>query len=127
MKAVCCFVALWTALAPRSQLAQAAPKCRLIVLSDIEADPADTQSMVRLMLYANVIDIEGLVATTSVWKKTSVAPESIRRIVEAYGKVQPNLARHEDGYPTSEALLARVKQGVPKYGMAGVGDGNDSA
>ena len=32
-------------------------KNRLIVLTDIEADPDDTQSMVRLMLYANEIDI----------------------------------------------------------------------
>lgn len=44
-------------------------KHRLIVLSDIEADPDDTQSFVRLLLYSNEIDIEGLIATTSVWKK----------------------------------------------------------
>jgi len=38
----------------------AEPKQRLIVLSDIEADPDDSQSLVRLLLYANQIDIEGI-------------------------------------------------------------------
>ena len=40
---------------------------RLIVLTDIERgfEQDDIQSMVRLMLYANEIDIEGLIATTS--------------------------------------------------------------
>jgi hypothetical protein len=101
-------------------------KHRLIVLSDIEADPDDTQSFVRLLLYSNEIDIEGLIATTSVWKKTSVAPESIIKIIQAYGKVQPNLLKHEAGFPNTEDLLIKVKQGLPKYGMLGVGDGNDS-
>jgi hypothetical protein len=98
----------------------------VIILTDIEADPDDTQSMVRLLLYSNVIDVEGLIATTSVWKKTSIAPESIRKVVEAYGKVQPNLNKHEAGFPDTEALLKKVKQGIAKYGMEGVGDGNDS-
>jgi len=40
-------------------------KSRLLVLTDIEADPDDTQSLVHLLLQADVIDIEGLVATTS--------------------------------------------------------------
>ncbi len=101
-------------------------KHRLIVLSDIEADPDDTQSFIRLLLYSNEIDIEGLIATTSVWKRTSVAPESIIKLIQAYGKVQPNLLKHEAGFPGAEALLMLVKQGQPKYGMLGVGDGNDS-
>ena len=45
------------------------PKQRLIVLTDIEADPDDSQSLVRLLLYANQIDIEGIVATTSTHQK----------------------------------------------------------
>jgi len=99
---------------------------RLIVLSDIEAEVDDTESFVRLMLYSNVIDIKGLIATTSVWKRTSVAPESIVKIIKAYGKVQPNLLKHEVGFPEAETLLTLVKQGLPKYGMLGVGEGNDS-
>jgi hypothetical protein len=101
-------------------------KKRLAVLTDIEADPDDAQSLVRLLLYANDIDIEALVATTSVHQKQRVAPESIRRILEAYGKVQPNLLKHEPGFPTAASLLAVVRQGLPVYGMDGVGEGKDS-
>jgi len=99
---------------------------RLIVLSDIEAEVDDTESFVRLMLYSNQIDIKGLIATTSVWKRTSVAPEAIRKVIHAYGKVQPNLLKHEAGFPSEESLLTLVKQGLPKYGLLGVGDGKDS-
>jgi len=101
-------------------------KHRLIVLTDIEADPDDTQSLVRLLLYANQIDIKGLIATTSCWHRDIVNPESINKIIQAYGKVQPNLIKHEAGFPSAEALLMLLKQGLPKYGMLGVGDGNDS-
>lgn len=101
-------------------------KHRLVVLSDIEADPDDTQSFVRLMLYTNMIDIEGLIATTSVWQKNKVAPESIRKIIRAYGKVQPNLLKHQPGFPSAATLLSLVKQGAAKYGMQGVGKGQDT-
>jgi len=100
---------------------------RMIVLSDIEADPDDTQSFVRLMLYANQIDLEGLVATTSIHMKTSTHPESIRRIIQAYAKVRPNLAKHEAGFPTPDRLAALVSEGQSGYGMAAVGTGKDTA
>lgn len=102
------------------------PHQRLLVLTDIEADPDDTQSLVRLLLYANQIDIEGLVATTSTHQRTFVAPESIRRVIGAYAQVRDNLLLHEPGYPAAEALLAVVKHGLPVYGMDGVGEGRDS-
>jgi len=110
----------------QSLFAQANQKNRVIILTDIEADPDDTQSMIRLLLYSNVIDIKGLIATTSVWQKTRVAPESLKKVIQAYGKVQPNLNKHEAGFPDAEALLMKVKQGLAKYGMQGVGDGKDS-
>ena len=113
----------FTAQGSHAQLDQ---KNRVIILSDIEAEPDDTQSFVRLMLYSNVIDIKGLIATTSIWHKTSVDPESIRKVILAYGKVQPNLMKHEPGFPEAVTLLSLVKQGLPKYGMSGVGDGQDS-
>jgi hypothetical protein len=101
-------------------------KHRLIVLSDIEADPDDTQSFVRLLLYSNKIDLKGLIATTSCWHKTNVNPESIKKIIQAYGKVQPNLLKHETGFPGEDALIMLVKEGLPKYGMLGVGEGKNS-
>jgi hypothetical protein len=65
--------ALLAAVAPITA-AEAAPKSgeivsrshpRLIVLTDIGAEVDDQESLIRLLLYANEIDIEGLVATTS--------------------------------------------------------------
>ncbi|MBN2020277.1 MAG: DUF1593 domain-containing protein, partial [Sedimentisphaerales bacterium] len=99
---------------------------RLVVLTDIEADPDDTQSLVRLLLYSNEVNIQGLIATTSIHKQTSVAPESIRNVIHAYAIVHDNLLKHDANYPTAESLLALVKQGLPEYGMKGVGDDKDS-
>lgn len=101
-------------------------KNRVIILSDIEADPDDAQSFVRLLLYSNQIDILGMIATTSCWQKNKVAPESIQKIIKAYGKVQPNLNKHESGFPAENTILLTVKKGLAKYGMSGVGDGQDS-
>ncbi|MFA9370159.1 MAG: nucleoside hydrolase-like domain-containing protein [Labilibaculum antarcticum] len=101
-------------------------KNRVIILSDIEADPDDTQSLVRLFLYSNEIDIQGLIATTSCWHKAKVNPESIKKVIEAYGKVQANLIKHDIGFPNEQILLSKVKEGLPKYGMLGVGKGKDS-
>ncbi|AFN75591.1 hypothetical protein MROS_2361 [Melioribacter roseus P3M-2] len=101
-------------------------KKRLIVLTDIEADPDDTQSLVRLLLYSNEIDIKGLIATTSCWHTDRVNPESIKRIINGYAKVRDNLLLHEKGFPEAEKLLQLVKSGLPLYGMSGVGEGKDS-
>lgn len=106
--------------------AQAETKNRVIVLSDIEADPDDTQSFVRLFLYANQIDIEGIVATTSCWMQNKINPESITKIIDAYGKVQPNLLLHDKEYPEASQLANVLKNGLPVYGMKGVGEGKDS-
>lgn len=112
--------------APVDQSIQTATPHRMIVLSDIENEPDDTESFVRLMLYSNEIDLKGLVATTSTWKRTSVAPESIRAVIDAYAKVHANLLKHDPRYPAPESLQALVKGGQPAYGMSAVGDGRDS-
>ena len=96
------------------------------MLTDIEADPDDTQSLIRLLLYANEIEIEGIVATTSTWMRDVIHPESIERLLHTYGEVRPNLLLHDPAYPTAESLLAKVYNGLPVYGMAGVGEGKDS-
>ena len=101
-------------------------KQRLIVLTDIGGEPDDSESMVRVLLYSDVIDIEGLIATTSTWKRTSVSPELIQDAVTAYSKVRANLLKHDANYPPAEALQAVVKQGIAEYGMQGVGSGKDS-
>src|SRR5262245_29931988 len=47
-----------------SQKSPESQKVRLVVLTDIGGDPDDEQSMVRLVLYANEFDIEGLIAAS---------------------------------------------------------------
>jgi hypothetical protein len=106
--------------------AAGAERPRVLVLTDIENEPDDAESMVRFLTYANHFEIEGLVATTSVHQRRRVAPERIRQIVAAYGQVRNNLERDEPGFPTSEVLLSRVHEGLPLCGMEGVGEGKDS-
>ncbi len=106
--------------------AQRNPKNRVIILTDIEADADDTQSMIRLLLYSNDIDIKGLIATTSVHQKTRIAPESIQKIISVYNKVLPNLRKHDAAYPNAQKLAALVKNGQTVYGLAGTGAGKQS-
>ena len=75
---------------------------RLAVLTDIGGDPDDQQSLIHLMVYANEFDIELLMATAvrkKHWKNgPTTRPHFIHEIVEAYGKVLPNLQRHATGW-----------------------------
>jgi hypothetical protein len=120
------FFCLVLSLLPQLLFAQKLQKLRVVVLTDIEADPDDAQSMIRFLTYANMWDIEGLIATTSIHQKNRVAPESLHKILLAYGKVQPNLLKHEKSYPAFEQLKGKIKKGIPVYGMEGVGEGKDS-
>ncbi|KAK9427988.1 hypothetical protein V1505DRAFT_411200 [Lipomyces doorenjongii] len=101
-------------------------KPRVFILSDISNEPDDAQSMVRLMVYANELDIQGLVATTSVWLNDSTRPDQIHDIVDTYEKSIHNLRNHADGWPDPDYLRGLVCSGLPVYGMDGVGEGKDS-
>jgi len=101
-------------------------KPRVIVLTDITNEPDDEESMVRFLVYSNEYDVEGLIATTSVWLRDKVRPENIRERIEAYGKVLQNLLKHSPGYPTTEHLLSVTRAGLPEFGMEGVGPGKNS-
>ena len=101
-------------------------KTRLLVLTDIENEPDDAQSLVRLLCYANHFEIEGLVATTSTWMRKEVADWRIHEIVDAYAKVRDNLEVHEKGFATGAELKDKIKKGRSVFGMEGVGVGHDS-
>jgi hypothetical protein len=101
-------------------------KQRVLVLTDIENEPDDAQSLVRFLVYSNQYDVEGLVATTSTHLRDKTAEWRIKEIVTAYGKVRDNLLKHEKGFPTEEYLHSITKKGIPKYGLNGVGPGHDS-
>src|ERR1700755_2661632 len=89
---------------PSMLSAQTSKKLRVVVLTDIEADPDDTESMVRFLTYCNQWDVEGLIATTSIHQKTRVAPESILKVLRAYKTAWTNLIKHAKGYATYELL-----------------------
>jgi hypothetical protein len=88
---------------------EAVPKPRLIVLADITNEPDDQQSLVRLLVYANEIDIEGLIATTSTYLRDRVRPDKIRELVEAYGAVRGNLGKHASGPASRRDLDAQQR------------------
>jgi hypothetical protein len=103
-----------------------APRTRLVVLADIANEPDDQMSMVRLLVYSNGFDVEGLVATTSAWMKRTVRPDVIRLLIDAYEEVRPRLLEHQPGFPAAAALREAVTTGQPGYGMAAVGPGKTS-
>ena len=109
-------------------LSQGTPeeKHRLIILTDMENEPDDAQTMVKLLMYSNELDIEGLIATTSRWLPNLVFPESIADRVRAFGIVRKNLIKHAPGWPTEEYLLSKVAGGQRGYGMKAAGDGKSS-
>jgi hypothetical protein len=101
------------------------------VLTDISsvvggyAEPDDTQSLVRLLLYTNELELEGLVATYTNHGHT-IHPQCIRMILQAYGKVHPRLVEHDPRYPSRETLLGMLRCGSPRDGPEQVGDGKDT-
>jgi hypothetical protein len=115
-----------TALAAPAQ-ASVQVRPRLIVLTDIGNEPDDSESMVRLLLYSNDIDIEGLIAATSRHLPNRVHAELIEERVAAYGQALTNLRKHDRRYPEVVQLRQRVRSGSRVYGMSGVGKGKDTA
>src|SRR5271169_749244 len=61
---------------------------RAFVISDIGNEPDDQMSFVRFLLYCNEIDVEGLVAATSIWQKAITHSETMHQIISLYGQVQ---------------------------------------
>jgi hypothetical protein len=120
------FMASRTGMAGEKLVFEHLDKPHVIVLTDITNEPDDEESMVRFLVYSNQYDVEGLIATTSVWLRDKVRPDKIRERIEAYGKVRQNLLKHAPGYPTVEHLLSVTKAGRPEFGMEGVGPGKSS-
>ncbi len=101
-------------------------KQRLFVLTDITNEPDDQESLVRLLVCSNEVDLEGLVATTSTHLRNQVRRDKIEALVRSYGEVKPNLDRHAEGYPTMDYLLSVTTEHLPLFSMEGVGPGKDS-
>ena len=80
---------------------------RVVVSTDVGGtDPDDFQSLVHLLLYADVLDIEGLVS--SPWGPGR--EEHIREVLDLYAADHPRLATRSDRYPLPGALRQVTKQ-----------------
>lgn len=100
---------------------------RVAIISDIGNEPDDQMSFVRLLLYANELDLEAMVASTSTWQKTATHAETMHALIQAYGQVRGNLLLHAKGWPTADYLDQRVYAGQPAYGMGATGKDKASA
>ena len=99
--------------------ALAGQRPRVIVSTDVGgSDPNDFQSMVHVLVYADVFDIEGLIASPPHRGRAS----HILEVIDAYEKDYASLKRHSDRYPTPHALRKLTKQGAidpaPKAGFS---------
>jgi hypothetical protein len=54
----------------------------------MENEPDDSQDLVKLLMYANEVDVEGLIAVTSRPLMNDVFPESIVDRVKAYTRAR---------------------------------------
>jgi hypothetical protein len=81
---------------------------RVIVSTDIGGtDFDDHQSMVHVLLYADVLDLEGLISSPY----GAGRKEHILEVLEYYERDYAALRRHSERYPTADALRSITKQG----------------
>lgn len=119
-------------------------KPRIIVLTDISpntVEPDDMESMIRLLVHADLFEIEGLVASTG-WSNSGgqERPDLIRDAINVYEQDLPNLwkrsgqgehladeSRQQIGYwPSPDYLRSRTVLGSRKMGYRFLGEENDS-
>lgn len=142
-KAVAAVAAGKVAMAGKT-MAAAGLKPRLVVLTDIApntVEPDDMESLIRLLVHADLFEVEALVATTG-WSNTGGAErvDLIHNALDAYEtdlavlmkrSNQKRFARDESrqaiGYwPSAAYFRSRTVLGSTKMGMRFVGEGNDS-
>lgn len=83
----------------------------LVVLTDIGGDTDDEQSMVRLLMYSDMLDIRGFCITSRLGHGQDTKPEIMYNQIEAYRKVYPNLKLHSSGFPETDYLASVVRVG----------------
>ncbi|TWU62968.1 nucleoside hydrolase-like domain-containing protein [Crateriforma conspicua] len=123
---ILCFTAFECGTAAIAEEGGRFHKPRVIVTTDLGADPDDEQSLVRLFVSANEFDLEGLIVSTGCWKKTQADTKMLDKIVDAYGKCVNNLNVHANGFPSVDYLRSISCMGQTAYGMGDVGEGKDS-
>ena len=101
-------------------------RLRVLVSTDIGGtDPDDFQSMVHLLVYGDVFDIEGLVSSPFGPGRAS----DIHTVIDYYARDFANLASWDDHYPQPETLRTLTKQGetelAPYRGYRNATEGSD--
>jgi hypothetical protein len=99
-------------------------KPAIIVLTDTGGDTDDEQSMVRLLLYSDMLDVRAICITSRMGHGQDIKPEIVYDQIEAYRSVYPNLLLHSDGYPEPDYLRSVVKYGQGDH--ASLGEGYDT-
>ncbi|MFC2129410.1 nucleoside hydrolase-like domain-containing protein [Bacteroidota bacterium] len=118
-------------------------KPRIVVLTDVSTwETDDSESLVRLMVHADLFEIEGLIFTTG-WSLDETRDDFfdlIHDAIDAYEKDLPNLLKRSNqvgflddesqqfiGYwPSPEYLRERSMFGSKKRGISFIGEGNES-
>lgn len=120
------FVLLACVLPAPAQTASTDPsRPRVIVSTDIGGtDPDDDQSMVHLLLYADVLDLEGLVSSPYGPGRKA----DILEVIAEYERDFATLRTHSTQYLTPEVLRAITKQGaLESPGAAGFGSATEGS
>jgi len=139
---ILCFVFSWAI----NSFGQDKP--RVIILTDIgqpDLEPDDTESLVRLLCYADRLEIEGIITSTG-WNCDPYPTESAAyrdSVVAAYGVDVHNLMKRSNqmhflplkkengkqrlGYwPSVDYIKGRCAMGSQRAGIGVIGEGNDS-
>ncbi|GAB5562678.1 MAG: DUF1593 domain-containing protein [Synoicihabitans sp.] len=106
--------------------ATAAERPRVIVLADMGNEPDEEQQMVHLLMYANELDIEGLIAVTGKYLRKDPQPELFFHLIDGYDRIVENLRLHAEGWPDASQLNAVVSTGQHRYGIADTGPGKST-
>ena len=73
-------------------------RCRVLVSSDIGGtDPDDFQSMVHLLVYSDLFDLEGLVSSPHGPDRK----ENMLQVIDLYARDYPQLKAHSSRYPAT--------------------------
>lgn len=100
---------------------------RVIVSTDAGGtDFDDFQSLVHLLVYADALDLEGIVSSPMGAAGRTAA---VLRVIDLYARDYPNLRTWSAEYPTPDALCAITKQGelltAPYAGVRNATEGSD--
>jgi hypothetical protein len=105
----------------------------LIVMADMGNEPDEEQQMTHLLMYANMVDLEGLIACSGKYLhadrtdgRVNVRPDLFHRLVDGYAQVLPNLKKHATGWPEADYLRRIIKAGAAGYGIEAVKPGRSN-